>query len=393
MKKFIILISLWFLCQSVTDGQTRKDLEVQREKNLEDISYIDNLLKETTKQKSSNLVELKIIGNKLNLRESVILGMREEIDLLNGRINLNTIAIEMMERDMVILKQDYSKSIVNSYKLSKGNPEIGYLLSARDFNQGYKRLRYLQQVTKFRRRETEIIEDLMDQIEETKNRLQEDLKNISDLKSKEEKQKNLLQQEQNGKKRMINSLGTKEKQLKKELEEKKRIAEKIEAEIARIIEEERKKSITKDLTPEQILIGKDFIENKGRLPWPVERGVITSQFGVQKHPVLPYVTEDNPGIEITSSGKTIVRSIFKGTVTRVFPISGANMAIIIRHGKYLTVYQNLVNVKVKTGDSVETKQEIGEVFCDVDNGEKSILKFWIFEEKNKINPEIWIAKK
>lgn len=382
-----------FFFLTITKGQTRKELEVKREKTLEDISYIDNLLKETTKQKSSNLNELKIIGNRLNLRESVILGMREEMNLLNSRINLNTVAIEMMERDLVILKQDYSKYIVNSYKSSKGNPEIGYLLSARDFNQGYKRLRYLQQITKFRRRETEIIENLKDQIEETKNRLQEDLYNISDLKSKEEKQKNFLQQEQNKKKKAINSLGNKEKQLKKDLEEKKRIAQKIETEIARVIEEERKKNTTSDLTPEQILIGADFVVNKGRLPWPVERGIITSQFGLQKHPVLTYVTEDNPGIEITSSGKTIVRSVFKGTVTRVFTITGANWAIIIRHGKYLTVYQNLVNVKVKKGDSVETKQEIGEVFCDMENGEKSILKFWIFEEKNKINPEIWIAKK
>jgi septal ring factor EnvC (AmiA/AmiB activator) len=393
MKNFVLIISLMFFFLTITKGQTRKELEVKREKTLEDISYIDNLLKETTKQKSSNLNELKIIGNRLNLRESVILGMREEMNLLNSRINLNTVAIEMMERDLVILKQDYSKYIVNSYKSSKGNPEIGYLLSARDFNQGYKRLRYLQQITKFRRRETEIIENLKDQIEETKNRLQEDLYNISDLKSKEEKQKNFLQQEQNKKKKAINSLGNKEKQLKKDLEEKKRIAQKIETEIARVIEEERKKNTTSDLTPEQILIGADFVVNKGRLPWPVERGIITSQFGLQKHPVLTYVTEDNPGIEITSSGKTIVRSVFKGTVTRVFTITGANWAIIIRHGKYLTVYQNLVNVKVKKGDSVETKQEIGEVFCDMENGEKSILKFWIFEEKNKINPEIWIAKK
>jgi septal ring factor EnvC (AmiA/AmiB activator) len=191
---------------------------------------------------------------------------------------------------------------------------------------------------------------------------------------------------------MVKSLSKKERQLQKDLQEKKRIAEKIEKEIARMIEEERKRPIKSDNTPEQKLIGENFVENKGRLPWPVEKGIITSQFGIQKHPVLKYVTENNIGIEITSLGKTAVRSIFKGEVVRVFPITGANMAVIIRHGKYLTVYQNVVDLKVKGGDKVETKQEIGNVFCETDNGNKAILKFMIFEEKEKLDPESWISK-
>jgi murein DD-endopeptidase MepM/ murein hydrolase activator NlpD len=133
------------------------------------------------------------------------------------------------------------------------------------------------------------------------------------------------------------------------------------------------------------------------LPWPVERGIITSQFGLHQHPVLKYVTENNIGIEITSLGKTAVRSVFKGEVTSVFLIKGANMTVIIRHGKYLTVYENIVDLKVKAGDKVETKQEIGNVFCDLANGNKAILKFMIFEEKEKLDPEkldpeLWISK-
>ena len=147
------------------------------------------------------------------------------------------------------------------------------------------------------------------------------------------------------------------------------------------------------MTPEMKLISDDFNENIGRLPWPVERGVITSHFGAQKHPVLKYVTEDNSDIEITGSGDTPVRSVFKGEVARVFSIRGANMAVIIRHGKYLTVYQNLVGVRVKPGDKVETKQEIGKVFSDSENGNKAILKFYVFEERVKLDPELWISKK
>ena len=318
--------------------------------------------------------------------------MRSEINLLMDRIELNTVAIDMMESDLVDLRKDYARAVVNSYKSEKQNPELVYILSAKDFNQGYKRLKYLQQVTKFRRKESEIIMELKDQIMSTKERLQNDLSRISDLKTREEQQKSLLQTEQERKQEIVKSLSKKEKQLQKELEEKHRIAEKIEKEISKMMESERKKAVKSDSTPEQKLIGENFAENRGRLPWPVERGIITSQFGIQKHPVLKYVTENNIGIEITSSGKTSVRSIFKGEVARVFSVQGANMIVIIRHGKYLSVYQNIVDLKVKLGDKVETKEEIGSVYCDTENGNKSILKFMICEEKEYLNPEVWIAK-
>lgn len=391
MRKLVFVFCL-FLCVNATWGQTRAELEERRKQTLNDINYVDNLLKSTAKKKEENMNEVKIIGNKVNLRESVIKGMRSEINLIVERISLNTLAIDMMENDLVELKNDYAKAVVNSYKLRKEYPELVYVLSAKDFNQGYKRLKYLQQIAKFRRRETETILELKEQIESTKEKLQSDLSRMSDLKSREEQQKNLLQSEQEKKQEMVNALNKKERMLKRELDEKKKAAEKIENEIARIIEEERKKVVKSESTPELKLISDNFAENKGRLPWPVEKGIITSQFGLQKHPVLKYVTENNIGIEITSSGKTSVRSIFKGDVVRVFAIKGTNMTVIIRHGKYLSVYENIVDLKVKTGDKVDTRQEIGNVFCDTDNGNKAILKFMIFEEKEKLNPELWISK-
>jgi murein hydrolase activator len=392
MKYLFLTISLFFILSACLKAQTKAELEEKRSTTLNEISYVDNMLKSTTRKREESMNEIKIIGNKLNLRESVIRGMRDEINLLTERIELNNIAIDMMESDLTELKNDYARAVVNSYKSKKENPELVYILSAKDFNQGYKRLKYLQQITKFRRREAEIIMVLRDEVQSTKDRLQNDLSRISDLKSREEQQKSLLLSEQDKKQEMVKSLSKKEKQLQKELEEKRRIADKIEKEIARIMEEERKKAIKSDKTPEQKLIGESFAENKGRLPWPVEKGIITSQFGVQKHPVLKYVTENNIGIEITSLGNTTVRSIFKGEVANVFSIKGGNMAVIIRHGKYLTVYQNVVDLKVKAGDKVETKQEIGNVFCETENGNKAILKFMIFEEKEKLDPESWISK-
>jgi septal ring factor EnvC (AmiA/AmiB activator) len=393
MKKIALICILLFFLFVKTYAQTRTELEGRRQKTLEEISYVDNLLKATSREKKEGMSELKIIGNKLTLRESVLYGLRQEIDLLKERIDLNTLALDMMESDLVLLKKDYENAILHSFRTSKGHSEINYVLSAKDFNQGYKRIKYLQQATKFRRKEAEIIIELKSQTEISKKRLEEDLLKISDLKTREEKQKNLLESEQQKKQKIVKSLGNKERQLQRDLEEKKRIAKKIENEIAKLVEDERAKTNKAEFTPEQKLISDDFSGNKGRLPWPVEKGIITSHFGIQNHPVLKYVTEDNIDIEITSFGETPVRSIFKGEVVRIFSIRGANMAVIIRHGKYLSVYQNVVNLKVKTGDKVETNEEIGKVFNDSDNGNKAVLKFMVFDEKVKMDPELWISKK
>ena len=383
----IIFLS-WF---AVATGQTRSELEDQRKKTMEEITYVDNLLKNTEKQKSESINSLRILGKKVNLRESIISGMGQEINLINERIDINRLAIDMMESDLLVLKEDYSRAIINSYKSKKINPEIVYIMSARDFNQGYKRLKYLQQISKFRRNESEVISALKQEIERTKEKLENDLGRISDLRHNEVQQKEILLGEQQKKTKAVKSLGNKEKQLKKELEEKKVIANRIERAIAKIIDEERKKSIKNELTPEQKLIGDDFSVNKGRLPWPVEKGIITNHFGVHKHPVLKYVTENNFGIEITSSGRNLARSIFKGEVTAITAISGANMTIIIKHGNYYSVYTNLVNVKVKKGDKVDTKQIIGEVYQDPSANYNSTIKFMIFE-KQYLDPELWIAK-
>jgi hypothetical protein len=197
-------------------SQTKAELEEKRKAALNEITYVDNLLKSTSQKKEESMNAVKIIGNKLNLRESVIRSMKEEINLLNERIGLNNIAIDLMENDLVILKNDYAKAVINSYKSQKENPDLVYILSASDFNQGYKRLKYLQEVTKFRRKESEIILELKDEIKNTKERLENDLGRISDLKTKEEQQKGFLLAEQESKQNLVQSLSRKEKQLQKE---------------------------------------------------------------------------------------------------------------------------------------------------------------------------------
>src|SRR5512133_172697 len=157
MKYLVVILIVLFSTGAGIYGQTRADLDAQRKRTLDEITYVDNLLKATAKERNESMNAVKIIGKKLSLRESVISGMQQEISLISDRIELNTLAVEMMEDDLVKLREDYKKTVFDSYKTRKGFPEIVYVLSAKDFNQGYKRLKYLQQVTKFRRNEAETI--------------------------------------------------------------------------------------------------------------------------------------------------------------------------------------------------------------------------------------------
>lgn len=385
----LLLTGVWSACF----GQTRAELEEMRKKNLAEIEYVDRMLKSTATEKSENINELRVIDKKLNLREKLINEYGQEISLLEYRISLNRTAGEMLEEDLENLKNEYARSIVSAYKANKGTPALAFILSSADFNQGYKRMKYIQQVARYRRKESETIETIYLELQSTRERLERDRKNIRDLKVREERQKQILGNEKSRKVRLVNTLSKKEAQLKQDLAEKKRIAKQIEAEISRLIEEERRRSAVTPMSSEMRLIGESFGDNQGKLPWPVERGLVTSHFGLQPHPVLKNVTEDNIGIEITSGGETKAKAVFKGEVVRVFAISGANMAVIIRHGIYLTVYQNLVNVRVKAGDAVSTGEILGNVYSDNSNGGKSVLKFMIYEEKKKLDPERWLLKK
>ncbi|MBE0676678.1 MAG: hypothetical protein IH591_18630, partial [Bacteroidales bacterium] len=312
MRRVLSILITCVLTTFSLCGQSRAELEELRKKNLQEIEYVDRMLKTTATQKNENLNELRVIGKKLNLREKLINDYGQEISLLEYRISLNRLATEMLEQDLSNLKMEYARSIASAYKASKGTPAVAFILSSSDFNQGYKRLKYIQQVARFRRNETETIETIYIELQGTKQRLEKDRKNINDLKNREVRQKQILREEQNKKERIVTVLSSKEKQLKQDLDEKRRIARQIEREIERLIEEERKRSLSTPMSNEMKVIGESFGENRGRLPWPVDKGIITGHFGLQPHPVLKNVTEDNIGIEITSSGSTRARAVFKG---------------------------------------------------------------------------------
>jgi septal ring factor EnvC (AmiA/AmiB activator) len=196
-------------------------------------------------------------------------------------------------------------------------------------------------------------------------------------------------------------LSGKEQNLREKLKKQYDLANRLQSEITRIIEEEARKAaelLKKNntdffqLTPEEMLLADIFSKNKEKLPWPTQRGIITGEFGEQPHPFLKGVKVRNDGVDIATTEGAIVRCVYDGTVSRIFAIPGAHKTVIIRHGNFLTVYSNLKDVTVNQGDKVKTKQTIGVIYTNVEGENKSVLQFQIWKENTKLNPREWLAK-
>jgi septal ring factor EnvC (AmiA/AmiB activator) len=272
-----------------------------------------------------------------------------------------------------------------------------FLLSADSFNQAYKRLMYLRQYAEYRKKQAELIQWLRDLVQVKVKNLERQRSEKETLLQSKKREADQLNKEKKQQGQFLTKLQQQQKDFQKKLREQQRIEAQLSREIERIIEEEVKKARksgkdTYEMTPEQKLVSGQFEQNKRRIPWPVERGVITDRFGVHEHPVLKNIQVRNNGIDISTAQGSAARSVFSGEVSRVFMVSGGNTAVIIRHGIYLTVYSNLVNVQVKSGDKVSVKQTIGTIATDNEDGNKTVLKFQIWKENVKLNPEEWIAR-
>jgi septal ring factor EnvC (AmiA/AmiB activator) len=270
-----------------------------------------------------------------------------------------------------------------------------YILAGASISQSYQRYKYLKYISDYRKQKANEIEPLLEELDIQKDQLNA-YKNekLASLEEKEQEQGKLISQ-RSRENQMINSLKRKESQLRGEINEKERIARELENRIREIIEEEARRlnadNIYAVLTPEQELVGNDFRRNQGKLPWPVDKGIITVGYGRQEIPGLRGSSVENNGIDITSAPGTEVRAVFEGEVTKVFAILGANYTVLIRHGEYLSVYQNLINVRVKTGDKVLTKERLGEAFTD-DTEDVATMHFEVWQERKTLNPEEWISK-
>lgn len=305
--------------------------------------------------------------------------------------------IEMLENDVEQIKKEYAELIRSAYRNKNINDKILFLLSAENVNQAHRRFLYMKRYTAYRENQAELIEVIQSVLSAKVGKLEHQKKIKQQLIEETQKENINLSKEKSQQNLEYRKLQNQQGKLRRKLRQQQQIERQLERQIQQIIEDETKKNKTTGdtgftLTPEQQLIGDNFAQNKKRLPWPVERGVITEHFGIHRHPVLTNVQIENNGINIATETGSKVRAIFNGEVSRVFGITGGNTAVIIRHGKYLSVYSNLREVVVKKGDKVTTKQNIGTVFFDKDDGNKSILKFQIWHESQKLDPEDWIGR-
>ena len=385
-------------------SQSINDLRKEKEKTSQEIEYINNLLKETNQNAKTSVNRLTILERKIRLQESLISNINSELTYLDSTIFRSSNNIDSLNADLNLIKKRYAGMIRYARRNQDMNNQLLFLLSADDFNQAYKRFTYLKQYADYRRTQAEEISELKEKLA----RLVEDLNtrksDKQQLLSAKISQSDKYEKQKADQKEYYVQLQKKEKDLRKKLENQQRIAMKLEQEIERSIAEEARKTVPKvamsskaaktpevKQSPENKNLSDDFSMNKGKLPWPLQRGLITDHFGEHPDLVLKHVIRRNSGIDITTQSGAKARAVFKGEVSKVLPNIGGNMAIILRHGSYLTVYSNLSSVSVQVGQKVDTKQELGTIFTDTEDDNKTVLKFQLWYESNKQDPEKWIS--
>lgn len=286
----------------------------------------------------------------------------------------------------------YSKLIYGTWKKRNKSDKLMFIFSSSDFNQAYSRFKYFQQIQEYSKRQLKLIAQVNDSLELKNSELKKLIQQKNALSNDMNIKNSNLEVEQNNEKLYVNELQKKEKENRKKLEAEIRNRRKLENEISKLIARQTKKSGSSTseykLTPEEKLLSDDFVKNKGKLPWPVTEGFISEKFGV--HAASKYVMMPNDGVNITTSKNSNVRTVFKGIVTEIFYVPGKNNAVIVRHGNYLTLYVNLLSIKVNVGDKVDTKEVIGTLGFDSEKG--SVLNFQIWKDNTKQDPQFWLAK-
>ncbi|MBP8759224.1 MAG: peptidoglycan DD-metalloendopeptidase family protein [Parabacteroides sp.] len=431
-----------------------KQLENQRKKALEEIEMTNQLLNETKKTARSSLNRLNLISNQILSRKKVISILNQEIGGIDTQINKMRREVNRLEQELKVKQKNYGKSAKGMYKRRKSQDKLLFILSADNFAQSLRRMRYLREFADWQKRQAAEIVVKQREIEEKRSALEKTRKNKQVLLGSRENENQKLQTEESSQKSEVQQLNKKQRDLQAQLKKKKQqadalnqqIEKQIAIEIARAEEEARiarqkaereraekarlareareirkkqaaasgKKIVEEKeepepepepiraervaevkggyaMTREEKKLSDNFAGNKGRLPFPVTgRHTIVGTFGEQQHQDLKYVRTNNSGIDIQTSPGADARAVFNGEVTRVFVVPGYNNSVIVRHGNYLTVYSNLSQVYVKAGDRVSTRQSIGKIFTDTEDGNATILSFQLWKEKTKLNPATWL---
>lgn len=390
----ILFLSLVLISQN-TFAQSIANIRREKEKSEKEINYLNKLLGETASSKSVSVEKLNILQQKIVQSKRVLALLNSEVKYFQDRIFQNESRIGELQAEKSSMLDLYAKLVYNTWKKRDKTNKLMFICSSSDFNQAYNRYKYFQQIQEYSKRQLKLIGQVNDSLdlknEELKKLVAERNATLNEI-SQKNKDLELQQTRQN---QYIGNLQKKEKELRKKLEAENRRQQKLAAELNKLIASQIKKSggssSVYKMTPEEKLVSDDFQKNRGRLPWPVAEGFISKRFGVSKDLIYKRVEMDNSGIGITTSKNSDVRAVFQGEVTEVWlPPGNYNYMVIIRHGNYLTMYLNLIDVKVKKGQKVKTKDVIGKVGFDSEKG--SVLNFEVWKNMEKLNPELWLAK-
>jgi septal ring factor EnvC (AmiA/AmiB activator) len=388
---FLLLISVF------GSSQTLEELRKRKQSAAEEIRYTSELLSKISQNQKATLGKLRLLSSQIEQRNRLINTMNSEVSVIQDLINDNAQVVEMLSSDLEKIKQEYAQMVRFAWKNRNAYDKVLFFLSAENVNQAYRRFVYVRQYTDFRRKQAETISSIQNILWKKMQDLDNQQAAKKEVISEKEKESKLLSTQKNQQSTVARNLMKQQSELKSKLARQRKIEQQLEREIQKIIEEEARKAARAGktgfgMTPEQKLTGTNFEQNQRRIPWPVEKGIIVEKFGIHPHPVLSNITVNNNGVNIATDAGAKARAVFNGEVNRVFGIPGGNTAVILRHGQYLTVYSNLVEVSVRKGDRVSLRQNLGTIFSDSDDGNKTILKFQIWKENQKLNPEDWLVR-
>ena len=395
--RLFIKICFVLLTFSSLFAQSRTELQKRKKQLLEEIELSNSVLDQTLAAKNVSVHQLKALKQKIAIRSQLIRTIQKEVGYIKEEVQMSIRQQELLVADLDLLKISYSKLVLQAYKSSRHFNRLLFLFSSSDFQQAYKRLFYIRQISKYRMFQAAEIEqknlDLEKSIVVLKNQRSIKQNLISDKRLENQ----LLNQEQAQESVSLATLAEKEKDLKKELKDKRNKRKTIQKEIEKIIAEELRKvnasGSTKAFasTPEAIALSKSFTANKGKLPWPVAKGLVISKFGKQKHPVLSGVVIENNGIEIATESHSTCRAVFNGKVSTVLSMPNGIKVVMVRHGEYISVYSNLSEVYVVKGETVSTKSPLGIVLTSQHDG-STMLDFQLWKVSDKLNPQKWLKE-
>lgn len=400
----LLLLNVLFSIAAFSQSAKQRELEERRLELRREIEQINNLLFKKKDEKKSQLSLMEDLNYKINVRKNLIKVTNQQANLLTREINTNQNKISELREELEVLKDNYAKMIVKAYKSKSEQSRVMFLLSSSNFKQAYKRLEYLKQYSRYQKQQGENIKAKTLELQEINKELVRQKQDKDKLIAENREAQKDLESELKQHETLIASINRNLSTYEAQIKEKERESRRIDKEIENIIKEAiaaSNKAAGKStasasssgfaLTAEAKELAANFTANKGKLPWPVEKGVVVLRYGTQPHPVVKSTTIENHGVRIATEDNAEVRSVFEGEVLQVQAIKGANLTVFVRHGNYVTVYKNLSKVYVKKGDKISTKQAIGTVFTNPSNGE-TILYFYVTKESNTQNPAEWIYK-